>query len=134
MILGTKKLIAACLLLILFSFFSTLTSWAEDSRRTVFKVNNLSCGTCTGKIDAKLKTFEGYIGMLANIDKGLVAVDHRQSLTDNEISGAITSLGYPARVASESEYDQQESISSESPGWISPKDGFFARLLKILNR
>ena len=131
--LGTKKSITVCLLFISFSFFSALT-WAEDSRRTFFKVSNLSCGACTGKIDAKLKTFEGYIGMLANIDKGLVAVDHRQSLTDSEISGAITSIGYPARVASESEYDQQRSISSESPGWISPNDGFFARLLKIFGR
>ena len=133
MMLGTKKLIAACLLFISFIFFSALTG-AEDSQRTFFKVNNLSCGACTAKIDAKLKTFDGYIAMLVNLDKGLVAVNHRQSLTDSEISEAITSTGYPARVASESEYDQQESISSESPGWISPNDGFFARLLKIFNR
>jgi hypothetical protein len=58
-----------------FIFFSA-PAWAEDSRRTFFKVNNLSCGVCIGKINAKLKTFEGYIRMMANIDKGLVAVDH----------------------------------------------------------
>ena len=133
MVSKTKKLIAACLLIVSILFFSTLT-WAKDSRRTVFKVSNLSCGACTGKIDAKLKTYEGYIGMLANIDKGLVVVDHGQSLTNKQIAEAITSIGYPAKVASESEYDLPESISSESPGWISPKDGFFARLFKLFNR
>ena len=133
MVSGAKNLKAARLLIVSILFFSTLTG-AEEARRTVFKVSNLSCGTCTGKIDAKLKTFEGYIGMLANIDKGLVIVDHRQSLSDSKISEAITSIGYPARVSSETENDQEESISSESPGWISPKDGFLARLFKLFNR
>lgn len=127
---GTKNLIVACLLFISFIFFSAPT-WAEDSRRTFFKVNNLSCGACIGRIHAKLKTFDGYIRMLSNIDKGLVAVDHRQNLTDSEISEALTSIGYPAKVASESEYDQQRSISSKSPGWRSPSDGFFARFFRI---
>lgn len=131
--LRTKNLRAACLLFIAFIFFSSLIR-AEDSERTFFKVNNLSCGACMGKINTRLKTFNGYIGMLANLDKGLVAVDHRQNLTHSEISEAITSLGYPAKVASETEYDQQNSISSESPEWRSPKDGFFSRLLKIFNR
>jgi len=128
-----KNLTVVCLLFISIIFFSALTR-AEDSERTFFKVNNLSCGSCLGKINAKLKTFDGYIGMLTNLDKGLVAIDHRQRLTHSEISEAITSIGYPAKVASESEYDQQGSISSESPGWKSPNDGFFARLLRIFNR
>lgn len=92
MMLGIKNLIVACLLFISFIFFSALT-WAEDSRRTFFKVNNLSCGSCAIKINTKLKTFDGYIRMLANIDKRLVAVDHRQNLTDGKISEAITSIG-----------------------------------------
>jgi len=129
--LGMKSVIIACLLFISIIFFSTLTL-AEDSRRTVFKVNNLSCGVCIGKINTKLKTFDGYIGMLANIKKGLVAVDHRQNLIDSKISDAITSIGYPAKVASESEYDQQKSVSSESRGWRSPSEGFFGKILRIL--
>jgi copper chaperone CopZ len=131
--LGEKKLLIPCLLIIALIFFCTPT-WAEDSRRTFFKVGNLSCGVCLGKIDAKLKIFDGYISMLANFDKGLVAVDHQQNLTDSEISEAITSIGYPAKVASESEYDQHSSISSESPGWRSPSDGFLSRILEIFGR
>ena len=132
MMITKKNLIITCLPIITLIFFSTLTR-AEDLRRTFFKVNNLSCGTCTGKIDAKLKTFDGYTGMLANVDKGLVAVDHSQNLTESEISEAITSIGYPAKKAFGSEYDQQRSLSSKSPGWISPDDSFFARFLKIFN-
>jgi copper chaperone CopZ len=131
--LGKKSLITACLLFISIIIFSALI-WADDSSRTFFKVNNLSCGFCITKINTKLKTFDGYIRMLANFDKGLVAVDHRQNLTDSEISEAITSIGYPAKVASESEYDQQRSLSSKAPGWTSPTDGFFNRLLGIFRR
>jgi len=131
--LGKKNLILTCLLFISL-IFSGVPTRAEDSLRTIFKVDNLSCGGCVGKINAKLKKFDGYIGMLANFDKGLVAVDHRQNLKDREISDAITSLGYPAKVASKSEHDQQGSLSSESPGWKSPSDGFFTRILGIFNR
>lgn len=133
MISGAKILRIACLLFIWFIFFSA-PAWAEDLRRTVFKVNNLSCGVCVGKINAKLKTFEGYIRMLSNIDKGLVAVDHRQNLGDSKISEAITSLGYPAKVASEYEYDQHRSVTSESPGWRSPSDSILSRILGIFSR
>ena len=133
MMLGEKKLLIPGLLIIALIFFSTPTR-GEDSRRTFFKVGNLSCGACLSKIDAKLKIFDGYIRMLANFDKGLVAVDHRQNLTDSEISEAITSIGYPTKVASESEYEQHGSVSSESPGWRSPSDGFLSRILGIFSR
>ena len=131
--LRKKSLILTCLLYISL-IFSSAPACAEESYRTIFKVDNLSCGGCVGKINGKLKKFDGYIGMLANFDKGLVAVDHRQNLKDREISDAITSLGYPAKVASDSEYDQQRLISSESSGWRSPSDGFFARFLRVFSR
>ena len=130
MMIAEKNLIIISLVFIALIFFSTLTR-AEDSQRTFFKVNNLSCGACSGKIDAKLKTFGGYKGMLANVDRGLVAVEHSQNLAESEICEAITSIGYPARVAFGSEYNQHRLLSSDSPGWISPADSFFARLLKI---
>ena len=121
-----------CLLVILL-ILSDSHSQAEDSKQTLFKVNNLSCGGCVSKINTKLKTLDGYIRMLANLDEGLVAVDHRKNLKDREISDTITSVGYPAQTASESEYDQHEPLSSESPGWKSPSDGFFDRILGIFN-
>ena len=133
--LGKKYLMIAYLLLISFILFITYThTRAEDSNRTLFRVNNLSCGVCVGKIDAKLKSFDGYIRLLANTDQGLVAIDHQQNLTDSKISEAITSLGYPTKVAAESEFDQYSSVSSESPGWRSPSDNLFNWILKIFSR
>jgi len=72
--------------------------------------------------------------MLANVDKGLVVVDHRQKLTDNKISKAITSIGYPTKAASKSEYNIKKSLSSESPGWRSPSNGFLSWILGIFSR
>ena len=133
MMVGKKSQIIICLLFISL-IFSDAPTLAEDLGRTVFKVSNLSCGGCVGKINAELEKHAGYIGMKANFDKGLVAIDHGQNLTDLEICRTITSLGYPTKVASESEYDQQELLSSDPPGWKSPSDGFFARILRIFKR
>ena len=130
--LDKMSLVITCLLVILL-ILSDSHSQAEDSKQTLFKVNNLSCGGCVSKINTKLKTLDGYIRMLANFDEGLVAVDHSKNLKDREISDAITSLGYPAKRASESEHDQYEPLSSESPGWKSQSEGFFDRILGIFN-
>ena len=46
---GKKNLTVACMLFISIIFFNAF-AWAEDSRRTFFKVNNLYCGACIGKI------------------------------------------------------------------------------------
>ena len=131
--LGNKSMILPCLLFISLLFIDTLCL-ADDSCRTVFKVSNLSCGGCISKINAELKKHDGYIGVKVNFDNGLVAVDHRQNLTDHEIRKAITSLGYPAKVAPETEYNQQELLSSEPPGWKSPSDSFWGKILGIFNR
>ena len=131
--LRNKGLRITCLLFIALIFFEA-PCLAEDSHTTVFKVSNLSCGGCVRKINAELEKHDGYIEMKANFDKGLVAVDHEQNLTGHEISKAITSLGYPAKVASKSEYDQKELLSSEPPGWKNPSDGFWGRILGIFKR
>jgi len=126
-------LLIAGMLISALLFFSPPSS-AEESHRTIFKVGNLSCGACIGKINAKLKSFEGYISLLANTDQGLVLIDHRQYLTDGKIAEAITALGYPAQAASATEFDRHSSVSSESPGWRSPTSSFFSRILEIFNR
>ena len=133
MVSGSKKLVIFGLIFIALVFFCA-RSRAGDSFRTVFKVRNLSCGACLGKIENRLKTFDGYIGMLANFDLGLVVVDHRDNLTGNQIAVAITSSGYPAKVASESESAQYSTVSSESTGWKSPEDGVFAWIMGLFGR
>ena len=128
-----KSAIIAWLSVLSLISFASLTL-ADDSRRTVFKVSKLSCGFCVSKIEAKLKTLEGYVGMLANIDKGLILVDHGPHPTEKEISEAITSIGYPARVASESDFDLEATITSDSPGWKNPSKGIVARILGFFSR
>ena len=117
----------------LFMLFILISSFAgaEDSQRTFFKVDNMSCGYCIAKINNKLKTFDGFVDILVNLDQGLVIVDHRQDLTDIQTAEAVTSIGYPARVAIASEYDQQATISSDSPGWRAGSDSFLAKLMGI---
>ena len=130
---GKKNLVIFGLMVITLVFFGA-QSRAGDSFRTVFKVRKLSCGACLDKIETRLKAFDGYIGMLANLDMGLIVVDHREGLTGNQIAEAITALGYPAKVASESESDQYRSVTSESTGWTSPDDGFFAWIMGLFGR
>ncbi len=120
------------LLLIFFNLFS-LSARAEDSFRSFFIVENISCSSCIRKIDAKLKTLAGYHGMLTNIEKKMVIVDHKKNLSDTDIASAITSIGKPARLALETEYDGQKIFSKDSAGWRSPSDGFVAKLIKIFS-
>ncbi len=131
MMLGTKNLMIACQLIISFVLFTSY-AYTEDSQRSLFWVKNMSCGRCIAKIDAKLKTLDGYEGMLVNLDKCMVVVDHKQILTDSQIAEAVTSAGYPARAASETEYDNLAVLSSESSGWRSPSGGFLGWLLSKL--
>ena len=133
MVSGKKNLAIYGLMIIALVFFG-VQSRADDLFRTVFKVRKLSCGACLDKIDNRLKAFDGYIGMLANIDLRLIVVDHRENLTGNQIAEAITALGYPTKVASESESDQYSSVSSESTGWKSPEDGLFAWIMGLFGR
>ena len=127
-----KSVLMSSFLFVFFIIFN-LSAGAEDSLRSVFIVDNISCGSCIRKIDAKLKILKGYRGMLANIDKKMVIVDHKTILRDVEITVAMTSIGKPARLALKSEYDRQKTVSMESKGWRSPSDGFIAKILKIFS-
>ena len=133
MVSGKNNFKISCLILTALFFFCA-QSRAGESFRTVYKVRNLSCGACVGKIDTKLKDYDGYMSMLANIDLGLVVVDHRDNLTGGQIAEAITSLGYPAEEATRSESDQCKSVSGKSSGWKSPEDGSFAWIKGLFNR
>ncbi len=132
MLFKKKILIIICHLLVSLLLFGS-QSHAEESLRTLYNVSNMSCGSCVIKIDHKLKSFEGYVGLLANVKKGLVAVDHKPALTDEEITEAMTAIGYPAEAAADDEIEQLYALSSESPGWRSPSKGLMAKIIKFFN-
>ena len=72
----------------------------------------LSCSSCLTNIEAKLKTMPQTIGMNAYLRKGVVIVDHQSDLNGNTIAGAITTLGYPAKVVSTNKISAQEALAT----------------------
>ncbi len=88
----------------------------EAIQRTILKVEKLTCGYCLSKINAKMQAMDGYIGMGANLGRALVGIDHRLTLESGEIAEAITSIGYPATVVSESEIDETRAFSAARTG------------------
>ncbi len=69
-------------------------------QRAVFKIENITCGSCFSKINASLTPLEGVSGMGANLFRKRVAVDFNASLSPDEIGQAITQAGYPATLES----------------------------------
>ena len=80
--------------------------------RSTFEVSNLSCSSCLTNIEAKLKTMPQTIGMNAYLRKRVVIVDHQSDLNGNTIAGAITTLGYPAKVVSTTKISTQKSLAA----------------------
>jgi len=79
--------------------------------RTLMKVDNLSCGSCLATINEKLNTIEGVVGMGADLNRALVAVDHTKAIESGKIAEAITSIGYPAKVISVTEIDSRKAFA-----------------------
>lgn len=71
-----------------------------DATRTILQVTNLSCISCLANIEEALQSMPGTIGMIGDLAKGLVAVNHLDSLPADQIAAAISKIGYPARVVS----------------------------------
>lgn len=82
--------------------------------RTLMKVDNLSCGSCVTTISEKLSTFEGVVGLGADLGQGMVAVDHTKAIESSKIAEAITSIGYPAKIVSETEIDSSKAFVSNN--------------------
>lgn len=108
-------------------------AWASDTQRTFYRVQNLSCGYCLGKIDSKLRELDGYLGMSASFEQGLIAVDHRMKLNAGEIVNALNTIGYPAK-AYQPGSAQQRQLLTESSGWAKPSKGWLSRIIKIFAR
>jgi len=80
--------------------------WNPEARqagpviRTTMQVANLSCSSCLAKIEAELQGMAGTVGMTSDLAKGIVAVDHLDTVAGADIAAAISRLGYPARIVS----------------------------------
>ena len=83
---------------------------AKVLKRTVLKVDNLSCGGCFATINQSLTPMEGFSGFGANLLRKLIAVDFVPPLTPEVIAKTITESGYPAKLESTSNITEKESF------------------------
>lgn len=81
------------------------------ARRAIFKVDNLSCGSCLRAINQGLSSMDGFSGMGTNLFRRRVAVDFVDPLSAQKLGQAITGLGYPATLDSVAPVTQEESFA-----------------------
>jgi len=86
-------------------------AFAEDIKRTTLLVSNLVCVSCLSRIEIEVKSLVGSIGMISNLQKRKVIVDHKLFLGEKEIAKAITNIGYPARIISTAKLAKSKAIS-----------------------
>jgi len=80
-----------------------LSAWKDAPadgtvRRTTLQVNNLTCTSCLADIATELRKIPETYGMRGYLSRGIVIVDHADSLDNDTIAAAISSLGYPVRI------------------------------------
>ncbi len=80
-----------------------LTAWKDAPvggtvNRTTIQVGNLSCTSCLENIAAELRKMPETYGMKGYLSRGIVIVDHADTLDNITIAAAISKLGYPTRV------------------------------------
>ena len=93
------------------------TAWkdapAEGSiNRTTLQVSNLTCTSCLSNIAAELSKLSETYGMQGFLSRGIVIVDHTESLENSRIAAVISGLGYPARVLATNEVPAQKAFTS----------------------
>ncbi len=97
-----------------------LTAWkaapAEGTiSRTTLQVSNLSCTSCLANIAAELSKLPDTYGMNGYLSRGVVLVDHTDTLENSRIAAIISGLGYPAKVVATNEIPAQKAFAN-SPG------------------
>lgn len=112
-----KKLNFLIVLALAFSIIAVsgiVTAEKNDAnvlKRTVLKVDNLSCGGCFTTISQSLTSMEGFSGFGANLLRKLIAVDFVPPLTPEAIAKTITESGYPAKLESTNNISEKESFA-----------------------
>ncbi len=106
-----KKKIQTILVLLFCALPLATITFADQVKRSNFLVEKLSCGSCLAAIEQELKKLNGALGMEGDIRSGMIVVDHRRDLSDEEIANRISGTGYPARVNWSADISSQKSIS-----------------------
>jgi len=80
--------------------------------RTTLQVSNLSCSSCLANIAAELRKLSDTYGMNGYLSRGVVLVDHTDTLENSRIAAIISGLGYPARVLATNVIPAQKAFAS----------------------
>lgn len=80
--------------------------------RTTLQVGNLSCTSCLANIATELSKLSDTYGMNGYLSRGIVIVDHAETLENNRIAAIISDLGYPARALSTNEIPAQKTFTA----------------------
>ncbi len=91
--------------------FQRQAAIAGDIKRTTLLVSNLVCVSCLSRIEIEVKSLVGTIGMISNLKKRIVIVDHKLFLGEKEIAKAITGIGYPAKIISTTNLAKHKAVS-----------------------
>ena len=82
--------------------------------RTTLQVSNLSCTSCLNNIAAELSKLSDTYGMNGYLSRGIVLVDHAETLENSRIAAVISGLGYPARVLATNGVPAQKAFAAPS--------------------
>lgn len=97
-----RKLI--CLLVIVFGFGAGIAhgqrQTATEVGTTAMRVKNITCSSCLLEIGSRLRQLEGYEGVDADLNHGLLFLKHRPVLDENAVAAYLTTMGYPADIIS----------------------------------
>jgi len=80
--------------------------------RTTLQVRNLSCSSCLSAIADELSKLSETYGMKGYLSRGIVIVDHTDTLETGRIAAIISDLGYPARAIANNEVPAQKAFSA----------------------
>ena len=72
-------------------------SFAGKLESTTLQVSGISCGACLPPIREELFKQQGMVAFAADLERGLLRIDHRPSLSEAAIVRVLGDLGYPAK-------------------------------------
>jgi copper chaperone CopZ len=83
--------------------------------RTTLQVSNLSCTSCLANIADELSKLTDTYGLNGYLSRGVVIVDHTDTLENSRIAAIISDLGYPAKALSTNKVPAQKAFTA-NPG------------------
>lgn len=93
-------------LILLFAFIASGSVYATDNSVT-FRVENMTCGGCSGKIKKTVSAIDGVSGFEANLEKRVVTIAYdNQKVNSGQLKEAIAAIKYNAE-----DYDPNEVIA-----------------------